>query len=298
MKQIFLHILIGSLLAVPLSASAQDIDDLDDPIIVTGERESEARKRIREVTRTITQRPRVDKPVARQYGQICVGVVGLSADYASTLIGQVEANARRLGIQVANEGCKVNTLIAFVKDGREQVQALRQEMPWLFSTLLDYEYDRILRNNSGALAWHATQVKEVDGKELGTIQIGNPPRDVQAGDPFNATRMAQQIRVDMLGSVVVFNSDEIVGLTLQQLADYASMRSFVSVYELSADESAATPSILSLFKEEDDAAPEGLTDFDWAYLEAIYKLPRTARGNAVHDAAWSSYRKKVIRSED
>ena len=38
-----------------------------------------------------------------------------------------------------------------------------------------------------------------------------------------------------------------------------------------------------LFTEGADA-PDGLTEFDWAYLTAYYKLDRGAKAAAVHDA--------------
>ena len=297
MKFLISIIAFSSALSLATSSSAQDDAPVEDVIIVTGERESEAMERVEKMTRTITRRPRVDKPLARQYGRICVGVVGLSAAHAAVLIDRVEQNARRLDIAVAPDGCQVNTLVAFVRDGRTEVETLRKEAPWLFASLLDYEYDRILRGSGGAHAWHSTQVKEVDGKELAVIAFGDPPRQVQTSDPFTATRLGQQIRMDMIGSVVLMDSDLVPGKTLQQLADYVSMRSFASVDDIGQDSPDDTPTILSLF---DDAlaAPEGMTDFDWSYLEALYKLPRTAKGSAIHDAAWSQYRKKVIKNPD
>lgn len=266
-------------------------------IVVTAEMEREAEQRVEEITRAITRRPRVDKPLAKQYKQICIGVIGMNAEYAGVLIQRMEENAKRLDILIAGEGCKPNTIVAFTSDARAQIEQLREDSPWLFTGLLDYEYERILRGNGGAHAWQTTEVREVDGKELNVIQVGNPPRQVQSADPFNATRMAQQIRTDMTASVVVFESGRIEGKTLQQLADYASIRSFADVDDLSGGSPNSTATILALFDDEYEA-PEGLTDFDWSYLEALYRLPRTARGNAVHDAAWSAYRRNVWNLRD
>lgn len=278
----------------PVEAAAQDPTPV---IVVTAEQEREAEQRVEKMTRAITRRPRVDKPIARQYGQICVGIVGLKSDLAVALGQRVYENARRLDIGVAPDGCQVNTLIAFVDDARAEVEDLRKSAPWLFETLLDYEYERVLRGNGGAHAWHSFQVKEADGKELAVIEVGDPPRQVQSGDPFNATRMAQQIRTDIIGSVVIIDRDRVPGKTIQQLADYASIRSFASVDDLSNGGPNDTPTILSLF-EADGVNAEGLTEFDWSYLEALYRLPVTARGSAVHDATWTSYRRRVLKLQD
>ncbi|MEM1053284.1 MAG: hypothetical protein AAGI28_14435 [Pseudomonadota bacterium] len=269
----------------------------ENEIVVTAEMEREAEQRLEAVTRAITRRPRTDKPIAKQYDQICVGIIGMKADVAAVIIERIEENAKRLDIPLAGEGCKPNKIIAFANNARSQIENLRKDSPWLFSGMLDYEYDRVLRGNGGAHAWQTTEVREVDGKPLNTIQFGDPPRSIQTADPFNATRLAQQIRTDMVASVVVFDSASIAGKTIMQLADYASIRSFANVDDLSNGGPNATDTILSLFDTEFEP-PEGMTDFDWAYLDAIYSLPRTARGNSVHDAAWSSYRRNVFKLVD
>ncbi|MFM5884961.1 MAG: hypothetical protein ACKOQ3_06495, partial [Novosphingobium sp.] len=49
----------------------------------------------------------------------------------------------------------------------------------------------------------------------------------------------------------------------------------------------ALPTILTLFTPGGDP-PAGLTEFDWAYLSAYYKLDRGAKASAVHDAVRQS----------
>ena len=296
------YLLAFSAFTTSAALSAQDDDTNhseapENQIVVTGEREKEAQQRVNEMTKAITRRPKIDKPIARQYGDICVGVFGMSADYANGIIGQVEENARALGIRVSPEGCRVNTLIAFVRDGHAELEDLRKSAPWLFESLLDYEYKRILRGSGGAFAWHSTKVKEVDGKEMAMMSFGNPPRDVVVSDPFTALNISQQIRVDMIGSVVLIEKSLVPGKTIRQLADYISMRSFASVDDMASDGPNTTSTILSLFTSNGPAA-EGMTDFDWSYLEALYKLPSTAHGSTVHDAAWSAYRKRALKIDD
>ena len=181
--------------------------------------------------------------------------------------------------------------------GHVELEDLRKSAPWLFESLLDYEYKRILRGSGGAFAWHSTKVKEVDGKEMAMMSFGDPPRDVVVSDPFTASNISQQIRVDMIGSVVLIEKSLVPGKTIRQLADYISMRSFASVDDMASDGPNTTSTILSLFTSNGPAA-EGMTDFDWSYLEALYKLPSTAHGSTVHDAAWSAYRKRALKIDD
>lgn len=278
------------------TADAQDTiaaENAPGTIIVEGMPETEE-ERVEVLTRSISRRPRVDKPVSKRYDQLCVGVIGISAEFGAALIDRMSENARSFGIGVANTGCQVNTLVAFVNDSRSEVERLRADRHWLFSQLKDYEYKRVLRGNGAAQAWHVTEEKDVDGKAFLTIDIDGA--QVRTNDPFVASNIAEQIRVDIIGSVVLIDKGRVEGKTIRQLADYASVRSFASVDDVSGATAIWPPTILSLFHEEaGDVA--GLTDFDRAYLEALYSLPRNAKGSAIHDATWTRYR-KLTSNED
>lgn len=278
------------------TAFAQIMPAQNDDIVVQGQLQ-EAERQVETLTRAITRRPRVDKPIAKQYAGICVGVHGLAEEFAHVLIAQIEANAQWLDIHVLGSGCTVNTIIAFTGNSRGEIERLRKEEPWLFETLLDYEYDRILRGNGAAQSWQATQVKGADGKEFSTIMIGDIPREVQSNKQAFASNLADQLRVDVEGSIVVFDNAYVPGKSIQQLADYATMRLFAPTDDISNGSESGMATILSLFGE-DGMAPEGLTSFDRAYLGALYKLPPTARGQAIHDATWTAYRQAHYEAED
>ena len=239
-----------------------------------------------------------------------------------------------MDLPVGGEGCQPNILIAFVKDGEQELDELRKAEPKLFATLLDYEYDRIKRGNGAVRAWHGTQLKGKDGRDFTDSGMGDAPLNNQ----YSSSRLSKQVRVDMTGAIVIIDSNRVPGKTLQQLADYASMRAFVSIDDTSTggarviaraltekrqevvpdyearlartrgDERAKAsellgllfvaggeaasgiPTILSLFEEGTDA-PDGMTTFDRAYLETVYRLPATANDSQIHDATWTMYRK-------
>ncbi|SMQ59238.1 hypothetical protein SAMN06297468_0255 [Altererythrobacter xiamenensis] len=276
-------------LGAALPAQAQDDaeEDFGREIVVQGQRTTE-RAVVTEMAREVTRRPRIDKPISRRYDDVCLGIFGLKAGAALTLIGRVEDNLSQLGIGTAGEGCRVNSLIAFVDDAPGTVKTLQKEEPQLFEGLLDYEIDRIFAGSTGAQAWQTTRNKGANGREFQTIEIGNPPREVQANQQTLTGRTTQQIRTDIVGAIVLFDVDRVSDKTLQQLADYATMRLIAPTADFSADEG-AIDSILTLFVK-DALPPEGLTTFDRAYLEALYKLPPTAKGSQIRDATWSAYR--------
>jgi hypothetical protein len=253
-----------------------------------------AERQVDSLAAAITRRPRIDKPISRQYGPACLGVHGMAPALALALIDRIAANARELGIHVQGEGCQVNTLVSFTRDSRAEVKRLHAQEPWLFSTLHNYEYDRILRGNGAAQAWQATQVKGANGKEFASAVIDG--REVQVNKQFSASHLAQQLRVDITGAIVVFDNAFVPGKTIQQLADYATMRLFAPTDDLSNGSDLSMPTILTLFAQSGEA-PDGLTDFDRAYLKALYRLPPTAGGAAIRDATWAAYRQMMTRDQ-
>lgn len=262
-------------------------EDLGREIVVQGKRTTEGAI-VKEMARDITRRPRLDKPLSRRYDAVCLGVFGLKPEAAYSLIDRIESNLAQLDISAAGDDCTVNSLVAIVRDAPGTVKSLQKEQPQLFEGMLDYEIDRIFKGSQGAQAWQTTRFKGADGREFQTISFGDPPRDVQMNKQIITGRTTQQIRADIVESIVLFDFDQVPDKTLQQLADYATVRLVSPSSDISDDET-GIDSILTLFAK-DASPPDGMTTFDWAYLKALYNLPPTARGSQIRDATWASYR--------
>ncbi len=72
---------------------------------------------------------------------------------------------------------------------------------------------------------------------------------------------------DIVSSLVVFDQEAVMGLTLVQLADYATMRGAARMHPANGDEPMAT--ILALFAHSGRNIAE-LTSFDIGYLRSLY----------------------------
>ena len=83
-------------------------------------------------------------------------------------------------------------------------------------------------------------------------------------------------RNDIIAAMIVFEREAIRDLTIGQLADYVTFRALTRTLPQTAE--ARSASILSLF-EGGAARPEGLTDFDRAYLGALYEGAPNLRGS-------------------
>jgi hypothetical protein len=286
--------LLSILPLISSAASAEPEANSKDPIIVTGNRLEEAEISA-DLAKAITLRPPTNTPLPKHYEPVCIKVFGLDTEYADVLATQMRSNMRALDLQLAGDGCAPTIWVGFVRDSHAEVTRLRKNARWIFGDLRDYEIDRALAGSKASQAWFAREDTGTGGihQKDGLISIGGDgPGEgievrVKVNNAWSDSRIAGTIRVDMIGSIVLFDSKLSAGRTIRQLADYATIRALAPVKDLSNDVSDPI-TILTLFAK-DETPPTGLTEFDWAYLSGYYKLGEHAGVSSVHDAARSAF---------
>lgn len=263
---------------------AQNAEPEQGQIIVTGNREAEA-EATADTAQLITLRQPASKPLPRHYEPACIKIFGIDPEYADVIAQRMRDNIGALNIPLAGKDCAPTIWVGFVPDSYKSVAKLRKSDRSLFGDMRGDEIDRMLSGNKAAQAWFAREDKGIDGKPFSyrTIELNGVEISVKHNDQWNAGRISGTIRVDMAGSIVLFDNTLSAGRTVRQLADYATFRALAPVRDISADQS-GIPSILSLFAN-GGMPPSGLTEFDWSYLAAYYKLDEGAKAPAVHDAA-------------
>ncbi|MFN3515624.1 MAG: hypothetical protein ACK4YM_00495 [Novosphingobium sp.] len=239
--------------------------------------------------KAITLRPAIDTPLSRHYQPICLRLFGIDPAYGEPIADRIRNNIRWLGLPVGKENCQPNVWIGFFSNSKAEVERLRKREPAMFASLAPHEFKRIFAGSGAVQVWHATETRSLDGRPIPVVrvQIGDSlsGRDIETGynAQYRAGRLVSPIRNDINGTIVVFDRGRANGLTIQQLADYATFRILAPVQDFAQVEPNALPSILQLFTP-GAMPPDGLTEFDWAYLAAYYKLDRGAGASAVHDA--------------
>ena len=257
-----------------------------DSIVVTGNREKQAEIAAKQA-KSVTLKPLGDDPLPRHYAPLCVKLFGIDSAYGEVIGERIMQNARSLKLPIGKTGCSPNVWIGFTRNSKAEVEKLRTQLPDMFGTLSKVDVERIFRGSGAAQAWHSTEKRSADGRPMPVVEISlpNSPRKVetQVNQQYQSGRLVSPIRTDINGSIVVFDTVRANGRTVQQLADYATMRILAPVQDFDKAPEGGAPTILQLFAE--GAAPvDGLTEFDWAYLSAFYKLDRGAKASAVHDA--------------
>ena len=92
---------------------------------------------------------------------------------------------------------------------------------------------------------------------------------------FDANRLEWNA-VSTISSVIeIVDTGGMKGFKIGQMADYIAMVGLAK-FNLDADFGAA-PSILRLFQGTDDAKPSSLSDWDAAYLKALYHTRQSSR---------------------
>lgn len=276
------RLIIPIALAFTAPAVAQDDADESTPIIVTGERAEQA-ERAADLARAITLRPSANNPLPRRYAPLCLKLFGIDANYGSAIAERIRQNVRALGLVIGSADCQPNTWIGFVRGSQAAVEQLRRDEPELFSSLKSFEIDRIFRGSGGAQLWNITEIRNRDGRPIPLVVDGQTGAEYRRNSLYQTGRLTSPVRSDIDGTILLFDADHASGRSVRQLADYATFRILASVQDFAEEPQQATPSILTLFAK-NGTPPDGLTDFDWAYLAAYYRLDRGAKASAVHDA--------------
>jgi hypothetical protein len=219
---------------------------------------------------------RADEPIARFEDPLCPGVAGLKAEAAATMVGRMRENAEALGLRMAPDGaCRANVIVAFVEDGQAYLARMENLERYAFSEL-NLQERRLLFDTPGpARAMLRVVPRSRDGMPM--AQNENLVDIPQTRSWMAHSKIYSAIRNDIYFALVLIDRDEIDGLNLRQLADYATFRALAR--ELPAPADAGPGSILTLF--DGDTPPAEMSEFDRAYLATLYEglpnMPAAAR---------------------
>ncbi len=229
--------------------------------------------------------PAPGRGLAQWRSRICLGVANLPADHAQAMIDRVSDIATELGVPIGEPGCQANALVIFTDDGAGLARALIEEDRRTFRMgaggfeLGSSALERF-RDSTAPVRWWQVSVP-VDS-ETGQRAVRLPgDTDPSTGEPtapqinvFAASRLTSQIRDDLNRTIVIVDVDDITGISFEQLSDYVAMVTLAQV-----DPQGSTTgftSILGVF--EDPTVTASLSDWDWAYLRALYSS-RSMRRN-------------------
>lgn len=284
MSRAFHRVLLAfALVFAPAGLSAQTdgkAEKDDRSILVTGKIRKVDPQKVTREARSISRETDVRyEPLARFEGYACPGVIGLQRDYAESFVGRLRQIAVRLHIPLAKNGdCSANIIVAFTEDGRADLAKMQRESRILSRLLNRAERHELLDEPGPVRVVSVVETRMQNGslvpraEHLAGSVAEIPAGQMEGGQSLISTGSQREIA----SVLVLFDRNKVRGKSLQQLADYTVMRVFA--YTRDAKGANAPDSILTLFDESSESPPLGLTEFDRAYLTALYDGPAHVRG--------------------
>lgn len=272
-------------------------DENDTTITVTGQLPD--KEKLREAASTFVRSASVipdDAQYARRNDPLCPKVVGIDEKYASLVSAKIKAVAEAVGVAVAPVGCRANLLVNFTADASVYLVNARKKQPALLSALRPDERTALLTSAAPIRWWYGTNATGSDkvpialGQVNGGVLIGVgggiggglpvlPTSNRGTLRTYTPSLIDTQLVVNLSSTVVLIDIEKATGVPLDSVAAYAAMVSLAQL-KLTTDYS-GYPSIMAMFSgaKSRAEAPRDLTEWDYAYLRALYKIQpnRTAR---------------------
>lgn len=220
---------------------------------------------------------RSDEPLARFEDRICPGVMGLRKDAAETMVGLIRGNLEALGIDTEDGSlCEPNLVVGFVEDGQAFLKrmAAKNGNP-AFIEISRHERLALLAETGPSRTLLRVHAHTRDGLTISR-------REDLVAPSFTTMAVAHSkiytaTRNDIVAALVLIDRSEARGLSVAQLADYATFRALTRTLPPAE---ARGELIVGLF-DPGTERPAGLTEFDRAFLTTLYaglpNLPGTAR---------------------
>ena len=281
-----------TLLYAPASAAAPK--STDDEILVVSDQDAD---RVRREFVKAMALPSAYDQLGRFEDPVCPVVLGFKAPYGTVVADRMRRVADAAGIKVARDGCKPNVYLFVVRDKASLVRGLSRSASSVFGYRDDPAYaERAVLASASApsVAWQVLQYRASDGSVAYRERLRSNSRDSVLKLTTTASRIVSPLRVEFGASVMVIEAKSLLGADLRQLSDFAAMQLYAHTEPQMASEQKA-PTILTLL---DDAttgrpAPLSITQWDLAYLKALYSFSNMYRAN-VHYGELSNRMKRSM----
>ncbi len=218
---------------------------------------------------------------------VCVGVANLSREASQAIADRVSDVAAMLGMAVGEPGCGPNVMIIATEEASALAAALVERSPNAFRPYYAgaagsrRRLELFVTTDRPVRWWHVSMpVTVATGAPAVRLPGEEEPRRIRGDGLLTAA-----VRNEFRRAFVIFDIDQVEGLTLRQLSDYIAMVAFAQI-DPDAD-IGSFPSILNVVANPDIA--QEMTDWDRAYLDALYgtelnrRAPASQLGQVAND---------------
>lgn len=273
-SRIAMLLIAGSSLSAPAVAQEESSD-----IVVTAQMTAdEIGKASHEMARTLTSVP-VSDQVPRWTTPVCARVDGLDPSLSARVAATIKSVGAGAKVKLAKPGCNPNAFVIFTNKGSELALEVADRLP-----LADDWGSRVERAAftaaTGPLRWETrVSIHDADNGPMTTtsaaLMSNTDPYlayNAPMSDSTNSSLIRKQTKAAIDGMTVIVDANAAAGMELSQLAEYIAMVVFARPPMSASFEK--HPSVLNLAKHQPPGSnPLRLTDWDRAYLAALYAAP-------------------------
>ncbi len=251
--------------------------------------------------------------LARWREAICPLVSGVARAQGDYILARVAEIARLAGAPLAGKQCRPNLLVVVSATPRKLLQDIvKSHRTQIFGDAAPSAIDPFINSPRAVRTWYDTETLTPDGLPMlhtsfpgittgqtvtslpgGGIEIDPVNSSGNSAPSFTANTRSVPSRL-MLNAVwaidrvfMVVDATQLHGTSLGQLADYVTVAGLAQI-RLDADLGDA-PTILTLFDGRPGPAPPGMTDWDRAFLKAVYSTSQKSilqRSAIAHDMVY------------
>jgi hypothetical protein len=276
------------LIAGGMQASAETATE---SVTVTG-----THRAFHDFTRTFAAPTQVTGKIARWERRICPIVVGQNPSYSRFIAQRVQYVAMAAGAPVNTDAsCAPNVEIVFTSTPQDLIDNVRKTDPdYLGYASSSTQREALATVTRPIQAWYSTETTDVKGRHhldngqpvvngnmiisLGShatelADLSNSPGNLLDLPPFYAStgnHLNDGIHSGFHHVLIVVDSTKLAGQEIVPLSDYIAMLALAQFKSLDACQE--LPSIVNRMAPACGRPADGLTQFDLAYLEALYHV--------------------------
>ena len=285
----------------PAQSTAENTAHNNDEIVVTGERmRSILRDFVGDIAAPASPR---ENQLARWDHRICTGIFGMTnRDQAQYIADRIAQRAFAIGLEASPSGCRANIVVFVTPDANALSHMLASEYRGLLALRRNVNVntpnmaalDSFTTSTRPVRWWHVSNTYTADGMRVGDPMGGMASENGALVRVFDPTRLRRAVRQDFERIIIVVDARQAAGHTLAALSDYLAM---VSLAQLAPSiETAAYPSVLNLFS--NDGSVTGMTNWDLAFLDGLYRAPRTANSAREQEGAIAERMNQTLNAPD
>lgn len=235
----------------------------------------------------------VNGQIAMFRAPICPFVDGFADSQNKQIEQRIRRVAEQIGLPAAKDKCSPNVVLMVANDAAATLRGLERKNPILFQGIVPSEVRGLMRQKGPVWTWQTILESPSDGRANPSSSeyktgSGGAPSSAGGGGGYtsrfeenaSALRITSQSRIrkttrpDLFASFILIDFDELAGLTLTQIADYATIRTLARTQPKPNLRQRTMLRLLDVPRDR-RAELDQLTRWDIAYLQALYKSTNT-----------------------